>query len=415
MNMNFKHMKISTKLALGFASLILISVVVGIMGIRNTLLSEKILEKIQLRNVMPMMVIQRKQAEINSFHMNFFRLLTKEDMGEIEAEVPVLQKRLDSLKEIFDNTSELKLSEVHTEQMKEASRIWATVIKGYGKVFAMVDSYYREGAVNFLSIDLAKVNDDLEIILKSVVTDLEKAVETSYKQARTLKKQVLLIITIAIVLGVVLACIFAVVIIRSVSIPLVEASKTAERNSEYANTANKLAYESGVQAQDGDVQMKELLVAMEDIQKSSDGISEIINVIEVIAFKTNLLALNAAVEAARAGEYGKGFAVVAEEVGKLAQRSEQAAKETSTLIKNSHAKVKLGAQMAKDTAGILSKIVDQVHNVVKVVEEIARSSNEQALGIRKVTEGTNKVKHVTQNSTSVAGENADKGRSQQIS
>ena len=413
--MNFKHMKISTKLALGFASLILISVVVGIMGIRNTLLSEKILEKIQLRNVMPMMVIQRKQAEINSFHMNFFRLLTKEDMGEIEAEVPVLQKRLDSLKEIFDNTSELKLSEVHTEQMKEASRIWATVIKGYGKVFAMVDSYYREGAVNFLSIDLAKVNDDLEIILKSVVTDLEKAVETSYKQARTLKKQVLLIITIAIVLGVVLACIFAVVIIRSVSIPLVEASKTAERNSEYANTANKLAYESGVQAQDGDVQMKELLVAMEDIQKSSDGISEIINVIEVIAFKTNLLALNAAVEAARAGEYGKGFAVVAEEVGKLAQRSEQAAKETSTLIKNSHAKVKLGAQMAKDTAGILSKIVDQVHNVVKVVEEIARSSNEQALGIRKVTEGTNKVKHVTQNSTSVAGENADKGRSQQIS
>lgn len=398
-------MNISTKLTLGFGSLTLICIIVGIMGIRNTLLIEGMLEKIQLRNVMPMMVVQEKQTEINNFRMDFFRLLAKEDMGEIEAEVPSLQKRLDSMKGIFDKMSGLELSEIHKEQMKEASRIWAMVVKGYDKVFTMVDSYYREGAVNFLSVNLAKVNDDLEIVLTSVITDLEKAVEISYNQAKTLKKQALLVIIIAIILGVVAAFVFAVVIIRSVSIPLIKASKTAEKNAEHANIANKLAYESGVQAQDGDVQMKELLVAMEDIQKSSDGISEIINVIEVIAFKTNLLALNAAVEAARAGEYGKGFAVVAEEVGKLAQRSEDAAKETTTLIKNAHAKVELGTQMAKDTAGILSKIVNQVRDVVKVVEEIAVSSNEQTVSIRKATEGLNKVKQATQNTMNMADEN----------
>ncbi|OYX79837.1 MAG: chemotaxis protein [Brevundimonas sp. 32-68-21] len=182
--------------------------------------------------------------------------------------------------------------------------------------------------------------------------------------------------------------------------------ETAAALDEITATVNKTA--SGarqasdvVQAAKGDAETSGVIVrdavqAMQAIEGSSEQISQIIGVIDEIAFQTNLLALNAGVEAARAGEAGRGFAVVASEVRALAQRSAEAAKEIKTLISTSTHQVGSGVKLVGQTGEALQRIVDRVAEIDGLVSEIAASAQEQAIGLAEVNTAVNQMDQVTQ-------------------
>src|SRR5690606_21210821 len=144
--------------------------------------------------------------------------------------------------------------------------------------------------------------------------------------------------------------------------------------------------------------------AMQLIEKSSSEISNIIGVIDDIAFQTNLLALNAGVEAARAGEAGKGFAVVAQEVRELAQRSATAAKEIKTLISASEEQVKQGVSLVGDAGNALSLIATEVLEIDHHVQAIAEAAREQAVGLQEINTAVNSMDQGTQQNAAMVEE-----------
>jgi methyl-accepting chemotaxis protein len=183
-------------------------------------------------------------------------------------------------------------------------------------------------------------------------------------------------------------------------------SEQTELNAERAGKANELSLVAKENAEKGNEKMKALQAAMQDINDSSAGISNIIKVIDDIAFQTNILALNAAVEAARVGVHGKGFAVVAEEVRNLAARSAAAAQQTTELIETSVEKTNAGTKMADETAKALLEIVSGVEKTVDLSGEIASASSTQSADIKRVGKGIEQLSQVVQTNSATAQEAA---------
>lgn len=177
---------------------------------------------------------------------------------------------------------------------------------------------------------------------------------------------------------------------------LEELTSMVKVNAENAASAATLSAQTAEIAAQGEREIFSLVNAMGEIATDSKKISEIIGVIDDIAFQTNLLALNAAVEAARAGEQGKGFAVVAEAVRNLAQRSAIAAKDIADLIQNSVDKVERGGKQAHQGGEVFAKILDAIKKVNNLNNEIAAANQEQSNGIGQIGIAMNQLDQVTQ-------------------
>ena len=183
-----------------------------------------------------------------------------------------------------------------------------------------------------------------------------------------------------------------------------EMNSAVKNNSDNAKEASDVANMVKDKSVEGNKVMQQTINAMNDIQDSSHKISEIVSLIDSIAFQTNLLALNAAVEAARAGEHGRGFAVVAGEVRNLAQKSADAAKSITSLINESVSRINQGTKLASDSGLVLSEINHDVDNVSEMIKHISVASEEQLVGINQVYTAINQMDTVTQQNAALVEE-----------
>lgn len=185
---------------------------------------------------------------------------------------------------------------------------------------------------------------------------------------------------------------------------LEEITASVRSAADGARSVEKITAEAKDEAQRSDAVVQNAVTAMTAIEQSSKQISQIISVIDDIAFQTNLLALNAGVEAARAGEAGRGFAVVASEVRALAQRSSDAAMEIKNLIGNSSQQVDDGVKLVGEAGSALSQIMDRVNTVAQLVSEIAEGAAEQSNGLAEINTGMTQLDQVTQQNAAMVEE-----------
>ena len=194
--------------------------------------------------------------------------------------------------------------------------------------------------------------------------------------------------------------------IEELTASLGEVNEKVQNSVKHAKETNVITSELGVQIEESNEKMNEMVKAMEEIDNSSRNIREIINTIASISEQTNLLALNAAIEAARAGESGKGFAVVAEEVRKLAEESSQAVKDTAELIESSIKSVEKGKIIADTTAVSLKEAVKKTEEAVQLVDNISNISEVQAVSINQINGGIDQIADVVQSNSAIAEESA---------
>ncbi|QWN38396.1 Cache 3/Cache 2 fusion domain-containing protein [Cobetia sp. 4B] len=199
--------------------------------------------------------------------------------------------------------------------------------------------------------------------------------------------------------------------LQETSASMEEITTTVQHSADSAQQASQLVNSTSEQARRGNDDMRKAQASMEDINRSAERISEIISLIDGIAFQTNILALNASVEAARAGEHGRGFAVVAQEVRTLATRSSDASREIRGLIDESISHTQQGVAQVKDASQAMAEILSSVERVNDMIAEISAGAREQSAGVGQVNTAVSELDAMTQQNTTLVNQVSGAARS----